>query len=102
MGWGCAMAEQVNTATARAILREIAIGSLRVSRQAGQAIEKADDSSAVDALNNAIQVMTLRMGWLAEVAAQDIGEQHEVVGFDALDWMMPTMSAAAWEVPSHG
>lgn len=92
MGWGCAMSEQVDTATARAILREIAIGCSQVSHLAGQAIEKAGDSSAVDALNNAVQAMALRMGWLAEVAAQDLGATHAIVGFDALDWMMPTVA----------
>lgn len=93
------MAEQVDTATAKAILREIAIGCSQVSHMAGMAIDKAGDSSSVDALNNAIQVMTLRMGWLAEVAARDLGERHAIVGFDALDWMMPVVAA---EGANHG
>lgn len=95
------MAEQVDTATARAILREIAIGCSQVSHLAGMAIEKAGDSSSVDALNNAIQVLILRMGWLAEVASRDLGETHKVVGCDALEWMMPSVAAAVREVPSH-
>lgn len=96
------MAEQVNTATARAILREIAIGCSHVSELAGLAIEKAGDTSALDTLANTIQVLTQRMGWLAEVAAQDLGERTAIIGTDAREWMMPAVYAAAWEVPSHG
>lgn len=96
------MAEQVDTATARAILQEIAIGCSQVSHLAGLAIDKAGDSSSVVVLNTAIQAMTLRMGWLAEVAAQDLGERHAIVGFDALDWMMPSVAAVASREPGHG
>lgn len=95
------MAEQVDTATARAILREIAIGCSQVSHLAGIAVEKAGDTAALDTLNNTIQVLASRMGWLAEVAAKDLGERAAIIGTDALEWMMPAVAAAAWEVPSH-
>lgn len=96
------MAEQVDTATTRAILREIAASCSHVSLLADLTIEKAGDTAALDSLSNTIQVMALRMGWLAEVALKDLGEQSAIVGFDALDWMMPAVAAVAWEVPGHG
>lgn len=95
------MAEQLDTATARAILREIAISCSQVSHLAGLSIDKAGDSCSVDALNNAIQVLTLRMGWLAEVAAKGLGEQHAIVGFDALDWLMPVVAPSSRKEGSH-
>jgi hypothetical protein len=86
------MAENVDTANALAILREIAAGCSQVSHLAGMASDKAGDSAAVDTLNNAIQVMALRMGWLADVAAERLGDPNALIGCDALDWMMPAVA----------
>lgn len=96
------MAEPIDTSTCCTILREIASGCSQVSLLAGMAIEKANDPSAIDTLGNAIQVMANRMGWLAELVAEDLGERAQVVGTDALDWMMPIVAGALREGRSHG
>lgn len=81
----------IDVASHAAILNDIASNSLHIVSLARRAFDNAGDVDAVDVFCSAVEVLASRIGWMAEVANEQLGERGGVVGTDARDWLMPPL-----------
>lgn len=86
-----------DTRTLLAILHESALTSANIAELSRLVTFHEDErnGAATFALTSAIEVLSQRAGWLADLASVRLGDEYGARGADANVWFMsPTMAAA--------
>lgn len=84
-------AQRIEADSQNAILNEIASSALQIASLVQRAIDNVDEPEVVDLLCSSAEVLARRIGWMAEVANEQLGERVGVMGTDARDWLMPPL-----------
>lgn len=80
-----------NHQRAHELLYEIACGAHQAANLSKFATATTHDVAALDAYCAAMETMTARIGWLAELAAAELGEEIGIRGTQAQAWMAPNL-----------